>query len=106
MKDLDEIDSPQDPLKRVIRNFLYVEWYEVEALKEKIHTNTIGADVELLRSQFADLIAQEPLPIDQLNALTGEEFETSDEARDSLKSVYRQIFPDDERTEIAAIKTV
>ena len=95
MKDLDKIDRPPDPLKRVIRNFLYVEWYEIEALKEKIRSNTIGADVDLLRSQFIDLLAQEPLPVDQLNALTGEEFETSDEARNSFESVYREIFPND-----------
>jgi len=95
MKRLEEIDYPLDPLKRVIRDFLHVEWYEADALREKIKSRSIGADANLLRSQLDELLQAEQLPIDQLNALTANEFETTEDARNWLINVYRQIFPDE-----------
>lgn len=95
MKRLEEIDLPLNPLKKVIRDFLHVEWYEIEALKEKIRSGSIGADTDVLRSQIDELLQADCLPVDQLNALTANEFETSEEAKNWLKEIYRQIFSEE-----------
>ena len=93
MKKIEEIDCPLDPIRKVIRDFLHVEWFEVDELRQKIETRSVGADVGVLRSQFDDLLSADSLPIEQLNALSGNEFETSQEAKAWLSAVYQKIFP-------------
>jgi hypothetical protein len=92
MKDLDEIDLPYIELKHAIRYFLHVEWYETAALKEKIQSRTLGLDVEALRSQFHILLEGGDFPLTQLNELTDQDFESADQARKWLSSIYKEVF--------------
>lgn len=81
-----------DLLRMILRDFCFVEWYEVNELSTLVKTGQAKFDVELLERQLTEAIELHEFPLDEINELTGEEFECSDDARSWMKEVRMQVF--------------
>ncbi|MDC8013733.1 hypothetical protein [Tahibacter soli] len=92
MKKLGEVDHPDDPLKRVMRDFLHVEWCCVDDLRDKIRSSELGLDIDALRKQFLQLISNDEVPLQDINDLTANEFEDAGEVKKWAEGIYRRVF--------------
>lgn len=81
-----------DLLRLVLRDFCFVEWYEVNELAALVKTGQVKFDVELLERQLIEAIELHEFPLGEVNELTGEEFESSDDARSWMTEVRMQVF--------------
>lgn len=80
-------------LAHILRDFCHVEWYEVEELKAAVNSGSVKFDVELFRLELADCIMNYPaIPTDEINRLTGNEFQTQEEVRQWLDGIWRSVF--------------
>ncbi|MFB0827798.1 hypothetical protein ACEU07_21200 [Chromobacterium violaceum] len=82
----------KEPLRSVLRDYCHVEWYEVIELAEDVKNNRQKFDTAALRFQWQQAIDDDVCDYLVLNKLTGNEFETDEEARLWLKVVYSQVF--------------
>ena len=92
MKKLEEICEPGGPLKRILREFLHLEWYSVNELKEKLRAGALGVDADRHRLQFKQIVDGEDIPIQDVNDLTANQFESADEVRAWASGIYKIIF--------------
>lgn len=92
MKKLSEINHPNDPLKRIMREFLHVEWYCIDDLGDKIRSGGLGVDIDALRHQLLQLISGGEVPLQDINDLTANEFEDGEEVKIWADDIYRRIF--------------
>ena len=88
------LENIPEPLRVVIRDFLHVEWFEVEDLRRAVQGFLPGfkVDVRLLQQQFDEFLVGAELPFKEINALTSNEFESSSEARSWLSDIYGRVF--------------
>jgi len=84
-------DLPE-PLKVVLRDFCHVEWYEVGELSEAISNGVTKFDAKLFKNQLNELLASNSAPIQEINTLTGNEFESIEELRAWLTEIQYQVF--------------
>jgi hypothetical protein len=82
----------ESPLREILRGYCHVEWFEIEDLREKITHRRIAIDSSLLSSQLLTLKSQESLPIEEINSITSNEFESNSEARAWLDFIYEKVF--------------
>lgn len=80
------------PLATVIRDFLYVEWYELDELAKKVKAEPSLPWVEDFKLQLKSLSESHHLPLEEINQLSGQEFEGEEEARVWLKAVQKTVF--------------
>lgn len=81
-----------DLLRMVLRDFCFVEWYEVSELAALVKTGQVKFDADLLERQLTEAIEIHEFPLGEVNELTGEEFKSSDDARSWMKEVRTQVF--------------
>lgn len=81
-----------DPLKRALRNFCHVEWVEVRELRDLIKVGRIGYDVKLLEDQMDHYVESGDLPVEEINKLTSNEFESPEEAAEWLTKIRNVVF--------------
>ena len=80
-------------LASILRDFCHVEWYEMTELKALALEGDARFDVALFRRELVDCILSHPaIPVVQINSLTGNEFETQDEARQWLVGIQQGLF--------------
>ena len=82
----------EEPIGRALQDFCHVEWYEVEELAMLARSGEAKFDVAALRQQFELLLSRPAGIYMPLNKLTANEFESDEEARAWLESIYRIIF--------------
>jgi hypothetical protein len=82
----------EEPLKSVLRDYCHVEWYEVAELATDVKTGRQRFDVEALKAQLHKAITDDVCDYLQLNKLTGNEFETDEDARSWLRGIYSEVF--------------
>lgn len=81
-----------DPLKSVLHDYCHVEWFELSELVSDIKTDSRNFDVSILRAQFLDVMSNSIGFSIVANELTGNEFESDEEAMFWLKNIFREIF--------------
>lgn len=81
-----------DPLKSVLRDYCHVEWFELSELASDIKTGERKFDVSVLRKQFLDVMSDFVGFSSVANELTGNEFESDEEALFWLKNIFLEIF--------------
>lgn len=81
-----------DPLKSVLYDYCHVEWFELSELVSDIKTDSRNFDVSILRAQFLDVMSNSIGFSIVANELTGNEFESDEEALFWLKNIFREIF--------------
>lgn len=81
-----------EPLNVVLKDFCHVEWYEVDELAESITVGGVRFDVDAFKVQIAELLRSESMPIEEINALTGNEFESDDEVKAWLSEIHEKVF--------------
>lgn len=84
-------ELPQ-PIRDILRDYCHVEWYEVSELAEDIKNQNQKFSAAALKHQFEQLINSSNDISPTINKITGNEFETDDEARIWLEDIYRIIF--------------
>lgn len=55
----------------ILRDFCFVEWYEVDDLSALVKTGPAKFDAELLERQLTEAIELHEFPLDEVNELTG-----------------------------------
>lgn len=81
-----------DPLRRALENFCHVEWVEVRELRDLIKEGRIGYDVKLLEDQMDHYVESGDLPVEEINKLTSNEFESTEEAAEWLTKIRNVVF--------------
>lgn len=81
-----------DPLKSVLRDYFHVEWFELSELTSDIKTGERKFDVSVLRRRFLDVMSDFVGFSSVANELTGNEFESDEEALFWLKNIFLEIF--------------
>lgn len=81
-----------EPLRTILRDFCHVEWYEIEELAELVRSGDAKFDVAALEEQFRNLLLSVDPPLDEINSLTANEFESIDELKVWMLSIIRRIF--------------
>jgi len=80
-------------LARILQDFCHVEWFEVQELRALVAIGNAKFDVELFRSELAECIMKYPaIPVVEINGLSGNEFETQEEARRWLAEIRQGVF--------------
>ncbi len=92
-------DNSFPPLLRLIlRTFCHVEWYEVHELAAIAKSPDVDFDVAQFKRELMQAMESPRISVEEIHKLTSEEFETEDEARQWLKSVYDKVFGTPRRT--------
>ena len=82
----------EEPIRRILRSFCHVEWYEVDELAVLIKSGRAKFNVDLLKSQFLHLIENSDGMASEINKITSNEFESDEEARAWVVEIYRALF--------------
>lgn len=89
------MSSLPEPLKRTLDDFCHVEVYNPPMLRDCIKAGRIRFDVELLERQMDALLESRDLPVEEINRVTSNEFETVDEAVEWLIKIRNVVFRDE-----------
>ncbi len=81
-----------EPLRIVLKDFCHVEWYEVDELAEAIKSGDLKLDVTVFEKQLNELLLDHSIPVDDINELTGNEFESQSEVKQWLSDIKMQTF--------------
>lgn len=81
-----------EPLRVVLKDFCHVEWYEVDELAEAIKLGGVKFDVTAFEEQLNQLLLSDSVPIEDVNALTGNEFGSQGEVKQWLSEIKEQAF--------------
>lgn len=81
-----------DLLRRVLKSFCHVEWYEVDELAELIKSGKAEFDVPLLKQQLDRVVDSGDLPLGEVARITGEEFDSLEDGIAWLKEVRDKLF--------------
>lgn len=88
----DEMSILPEPLKRTLEDFGHVEVYDVPRLRDRIKAGRMKFDVELLEAQMNELLESREFPVDEINRITSNEFETADEAVQWFTKIRNVVF--------------
>jgi hypothetical protein len=86
------MNSLEEPISAILKDFCNVEWYEVNELAELVNSGSARFDVDELRRQMEGLLSSPSGIAGPINELTANEFESDKEARAWLDDIYRQVF--------------
>ncbi|WP_282297029.1 hypothetical protein [Stenotrophomonas sp. PS02289] len=89
------MSSLPEPLKRTLDDFCHVEVYDPPKLRDWIRAGRMLFDVELLERQMDALLESRDLPVEEINRVTSNEFETVDEAAQWLARIRNVVFRDE-----------
>ncbi len=81
-----------NPLGQVLREYLHVEWYELDELASEVQSPHWGVNLEDFKQQLRTSITQKNLPIDEVCRLTGQEFQNQQELTAWLVEVWSKLF--------------
>lgn len=84
----------EKPLSTILRDYCHVEWWEIEELSNDIYKDDWKDLVPVIKKQFIEAINSSELDIRQLEILTGNDFDSHQEAADWLKEIYNVVFND------------
>ncbi|MBI3229684.1 MAG: hypothetical protein HYZ45_05750 [Burkholderiales bacterium] len=84
-----------EPLMDVLRSYCHVEWFELNELADDIRYRRCTFDVISLKNQLKQFVASDQIPYDVINAITLNEFHSSEEAQRWLQCIYEAVFPDE-----------
>lgn len=87
------MEKIKEPLETALRNFCHVEWYEIDELAHLVESGEIAFDASSLKKQMLDLIQASDFPLDELNRITSNEFDSAAEAKKWLSEIATRIFP-------------
>lgn len=77
----------------ILRDFCHVEWYELKELRAVANNDAAKFDVGLFRLELSECIMSYPaIPMDEINGLTDNEFQTQDEVHQWLDSIRQSVF--------------
>ncbi|WP_312319861.1 hypothetical protein [Stenotrophomonas sp.] len=86
------MSSLPEPLKRTFEDFCHVEVYDPPTLRDLIKAGRMLFDVELLERQMDALLESRDLPVEEVNRVTSNEFETVDEVVEWLTKIRNVVF--------------
>jgi hypothetical protein len=81
-----------NPLGQVLRDYLHVEWYELDDLVAELKNPHWGVSADHLKQQLKNAIMQENLPIEGVHQLTGQDFESQTELTAWLSELWSALF--------------
>lgn len=87
--------SLPEPLRVTLRAFCHVEWVEVPELRDLIKDGRMNVDVGLLEDQMNQMLDSGELPVEEINNLTSNEFESTEEAAEWLTRIRNVVFRDE-----------
>ncbi|WP_312319868.1 hypothetical protein [Stenotrophomonas sp.] len=85
-------NSLPEPLKNALWSFCHVQCVVVLELRDLIKEGRIGYDVKLLEAQMDQLLDTRDIPVEEINQLTSNEFESIDEAAIWLTHIRNVVF--------------
>jgi hypothetical protein len=84
-------DIPE-PLRQVLRDYLHVEWYELNELISDIQSPKWNVSLDDFKMQLRCAIVQEDLSIEAIRQLTGHEFTRQTELTNWLSVLWSTLF--------------
>lgn len=86
------MENIQEPLKTILRDFCHVEWCEIDELARIIKNGITVFNASLLQKQMHELLQSSAIPLDELNRITANEFDSTEEAKKWLSEIFAHIF--------------
>lgn len=86
------MEKIQEPLKTILRDFCHVEWFEIDELARIIKNGDTAFNASLLQKQMHQLVQASDIPLDKLNRVTANEFDSVVEAKKWLSEIFARIF--------------
>ncbi len=86
------MENIQEPLKTILRDFCHVEWREIDELARIVENGIAVFNAPLLQKQMHELLQASAIPLDELNRITANEFDSAEEAKEWLSEIFAHIF--------------
>jgi len=85
-----------DSLKKILRDFCHVEWYETTELKEMVSDTSVEGERKKLfgefKKQLSEAIEQAYISPESYESITGDECITNEEVVDRLKIIQYEVY--------------
>ena len=81
-----------NPLGQVLRDYLHVEWYELNDLIAEVQSPHWSVSVESFKQQLQSAITQGNLSVESVHQLTGQEFQNQHELTAWLMALWSALF--------------
>jgi hypothetical protein len=86
------IEQVPEPLRTTLRDYLHVEWHELDELALDVKRSEWTRKHESFKAQLREAIAGETLQIQAIKVLTGQEFENQVELNQWLKALWTTLY--------------
>lgn len=81
-----------EPIKSIFQLYCHVEDYVIYGLDEDIKSPAWDVDISLIKNQIEEVFENSDLYLDNINKVTGNEFENNDELKEWLIPIKSKIF--------------
>jgi hypothetical protein len=89
---LPESNEIPEPLRTVLRDYLHVEWYEIDELAIDVKSSEWVRKVGPFKSQLRDAILVRTPSVEAVHAITSQEFENQDQLVNWLREVWASLY--------------
>jgi len=91
-KTMSDMQDVPNPLGQVLRDYLHVEWYELNDLIAEVQSPHWGVGVDSFKQQLQSAITQGNLSVESVRRLTGQEFHSQRELTAWLMELWSALF--------------
>jgi hypothetical protein len=92
MESKDRTDEIPEPLRTVLRDYLHVEWYELQELAADVQKPNWNQRVGPFKFQLREAILERTPSVQAIHALTRQEFESKAQLVEWLKKVWASLY--------------